>query len=119
MSGIAFDILLKVNKTFNCVVCTLDKQHKTPINKAPAECAKKVLEFIHTDVCGPVQVKSIGGAYYTICFIDDYCRFGAIYFMKTKDEAESKLADYIAWAELQTGKRVKRIRCDRGGEYSS
>lgn len=39
------------------------------------ERAKKPLELVHTDVLGPVEVESLGGARYAIGFTDDYTRW--------------------------------------------
>ena len=38
--------------------------------------AKEVLELVHSDVCGPMSVPTIGGYEYFIMFMDDYSRFG-------------------------------------------
>jgi hypothetical protein len=34
--------------------------------------AKEILELIHSDICGPMQTLSIGGAKYFLTFIDDF-----------------------------------------------
>ncbi|MCR9067183.1 MAG: hypothetical protein NXI00_24670, partial [Cytophagales bacterium] len=43
--------------------------------KRPKVKSKKILELIHSDVCGPMQVESFGGSRYIVTFIDDYTRF--------------------------------------------
>jgi hypothetical protein len=36
---------------------------------------KDVFELIFTDVCGPMQTRSLGGAYYYFLFVDDCTRY--------------------------------------------
>ena len=43
--------------------------------------AKKPLELIHSDLCGPLNVKARGGFEYFISFMDDYSRYGYLYLM--------------------------------------
>ena len=81
--------------------------------------AKDLLELVHTDVCGPINVKARGGYEYFITFTDDYSRYGYIYLMHRKSEAFEKFKEFRAEAEKQLGKSIKILRSDRGGEYLS
>jgi hypothetical protein len=42
-----------------------------------------------------------------------------IYFMKTKDEVFSRFQEFKALVENQTGRKIKVLRSDNGGEYTS
>jgi len=44
------------------------------------------LELVHTDVCGPMNLSSVGGNKYFLTFIDDFSRKTWIYLLKSKDE---------------------------------
>ncbi|KRX55804.1 Retrovirus-related Pol polyprotein from transposon TNT 1-94 [Trichinella sp. T9] len=79
--------------------------------------SKEVLELVHSDICGPMQVTSVGGARYFLSFIDDFSRKSFVYFLKHKNEALPKFKDFIAVVERQTSKRVKCLRTDNGREY--
>ena len=48
------------------------------------------LQLVHSDVCGPMQTQSIGGAKYFVTFIDDYARCCAVDFMKHKSGVPEK-----------------------------
>ncbi|KAA0056672.1 ty1-copia retrotransposon protein [Cucumis melo var. makuwa] len=61
---------------------------------------------------------SRGGKNYYVSFVDDYSRFTKIYLIKIKNEAGSMFLKFKAKSENQLGKRIKRLRSDRGGEYS-
>jgi transposase InsO family protein len=52
-------------------------------------------------------------------FIDDFSRKTWIFFMKTKDEVFIRFQEFKAQVENQTRKRIKVLRSDNGGEYSS
>ncbi|CAL9018208.1 unnamed protein product, partial [Prunus brigantina] len=81
--------------------------------------AKHPLELIHTDVCGPMQNESIGGNRYFITFIDDYSRMCWVYFLRNKSSVISVFKKFKAFVELQSGFNLKKLRSDRGGEYTS
>ena len=89
---------------------------KRPFNAKGCR-AKDLLKLIHSDVCGPMSVQARGGYEYFITFTNDYSRFGYVYLMKRKSEAFEKFKEFRAEVVNQSGKRIKAIRFDRGGEY--
>src|SRR5437667_9465455 len=50
----------------------------------PATRATEPLELIHSDLCGPIDPTSFGGAINFLLFTDDYTRFTHIYPLKRK-----------------------------------
>lgn len=74
---------------------------------------------MHTNVCEPINIRARGGYEYFITFTDDYLRYGYIYLMHGKSEAFEKFKEFRKEAEKQSGKSVKTLRSDRGGEYLS
>ena len=44
-----------------CEGCMKGKQHQLPYPKSSSSCITDVLETIHTDICGPMNMDSIGG----------------------------------------------------------
>ena len=82
-------------------------------------CASVILERIHTDVCGPFSVASIEKHMYYVNFVDDYSRICWIFFMQKKSETFSKFCEFNALVEKESGKQVKALRRDNGGEYIS
>ena len=63
---------------------------KTPFS-GTLERATDLLEIIHTDVCGPMNVEARGGYRYFLTFTDDLSRYGYIYLMKHKSEIVEKV----------------------------
>ncbi|KAD5961360.1 hypothetical protein E3N88_12833 [Mikania micrantha] len=101
-----------------CAGCQYGKAHQLPYKPATVH-SKGPLDLVHTDVFGPVNKKSIGGMVYMIEFIDDYSKFVWVYFMQSKSEALAKFKEFRLVAERETGRKVKVLRSDNGGEYMS
>ena len=78
-----------------------------------------LLELVHTDVCGPINIKTHGGYEHFITFINDRSRYGYIYLMHQKSDSFEKFKEYKTEVEKQLGKPIKTIRSDRGGEFLS
>ena len=106
----------------NCESCALGKMHRQPFPKRGSYCATQPLEIIHTDLCGPIQVESLGGSRYILMFTDDYSRYTVVYCLKSKDQTLPKFIENVSLMEKQTGlgeRQVKVVRSDNGGEYTS
>ena len=78
-----------------------------------------ILDLIHSDVCGPMSSVSLSGYEYYVTFIDNYSKKTWIYFMKTKDEVFSRFQEFKALVENQTRRKIKTLRSNNGGEYTS
>ena len=113
-------LLEKINdESFDkCESCISGKMTKKPF-KNRIERASDLLGLIHTDVCGPLRHVSRRGASYFVTFTDDYSRYGYAYLLKHKHEVFETFKVFKAEVELQTGKKIKALRSDRGGEYLS
>ena len=81
--------------------------------------ASVILERIHTDVCGPFSVASTAKHRYYVIFFYDYSRRCWILFMQKKSDTFSKFCEFKALVEKESGKQVKALRSDNGGEYIS
>ena len=75
--------------------------------------------MVHSDVCGPMPHQSLGGASYFVSFIDDSTRKVWAYPIRTKDRVFSIFNDWLAMVEHQTGRKLKCLRTDNGGEFKS
>jgi hypothetical protein len=101
-----------------CKGCTLGKNIKKPF-PSNNNRSKEILDLIHSDVCGPVPVISLGGSLYYVIFIDDYSRKTWLYLLKSKDEVFNKFQEFKAEIENLTNKKIKTLRTDNEGEYTS
>lgn len=61
----------------DCDVCTLGKMHREEFPVRVERKQRDILELVlvFTDLCGPMQTKSLGGALYFLLFIGDCTKF--------------------------------------------
>ena len=103
-----------------CKYCVMGKQCKVSFKVPSKENGSKgLLDYIHSDVWGPAPTRSNGGARYFVTFMDDFSRKVWVYFMKEKAEVLEKFKEWKAEVENQTGRKIKYLRSDNGGEYKS
>lgn len=111
-----------------CEGCIMGKQHRTPNPKASLTRATRPYCTVHSDVCGPMSVNSLGGSRYFVTFIDDFTRYTHVYFLKQKSEVLEKFQEFVNFTTNKTEKqvtnlvttnRVQNLRSDNGGEYES
>ena len=102
-----------------CEPCVKGKMARKPFKPVGAIKSNRVLELIHTDVCGPMKTVSIGGSRYIVTFIDDYSRYSFVYFVAEKSDVFSKFREFEARVTNQTGLSIGTLRSDGGGEYVS
>ena len=70
----------------------------------------------HVVVCY-IETKSHFGEQYFVTFIDDHNRKLWAYVLKTKDQVLSVFKKLHARVERETGRKLKAVRADNGGEY--
>ena len=66
-----------------------------------------------------MSAASIDRYKWTATYLDDHTRYGMMFFLKHKDEQFDAFKTYKAWAERQTGRKLKTICTDRGSEFLS
>ena len=76
-----------------------------------------MLQLVHSDVCGPLKVKSFCCTLYFVTFIDDCSRKLWVYALKTKDQVLEKFKEFHALVERKTSEKLKCVHSDNGGEY--
>ena len=54
-----------------------------------------------------------------LLFVDDYSRMMIFMFLKQKSDAFQMFKWYLARVEKETGKNLKCLRSNRGGEFTS
>lgn len=101
-----------------CETCIGGKLHRSHFETSKSH-AKEPLELVHSDVCGKMREKSIGGAEYFLTFTDDKTRYTWVYPLKTKDLVFDHFLKWKALVENSSGKKLKTLRTDNGGEYTS
>lgn len=101
----------------NCTACLEGKMSAKPYPSGQAHRAESPLELVHSDVCGPIQEASFGGAKYIVTFTDDFTRKSFGYLIKNKSEVMPSFINFKGLVEKQLGLPIKILRSDNGGEY--
>jgi hypothetical protein len=101
-----------------CKGCAMGKYTKTTFLNSDSR-TRGILDLINSYVCGSMSSISLSGYEYYVNFIDDHLRKTWIFFMKTKDEVFSQFQEFKALVENHTGRKIKSLRSDNGGEYNS
>ena len=98
-----------------CEHCLAGKTTRLPFGKA--KIAISPLQLIHSDICGPLNVRARHGADYFITFINDFTRFGHVYLISHKSGALGCFKRYTNLVEINV--KIQTLRTDRGREYLS
>ena len=91
-----------------CESCLEGKMTKRPFT-SKGHKAKEVLELVHSDLCGPMNIQAKGGFEYFVTFVDDYSRYGYTYLMRQKSECFEKFKEFKAETEKHHGKYIKTL----------
>lgn len=114
-----------------CDDCIIGKGHRTTFPKQSKTKTSQLLELIHSDVNGPLEVPSLGNSRYFITFIDDFSRWTTVFMMRKKSDALECFKKFHSMVQNLTGSSVrasstnsrpvtiKKLRTDNGGEYVS
>ncbi|GBL88822.1 Retrovirus-related Pol polyprotein from transposon TNT 1-94 [Araneus ventricosus] len=98
--NMVYGMNFKPNDTLtDCKVYIQGKQTATPFSKESKNRSSQLLSIIHSDLCGPMRVESIGRSFYFATFIDDCSRFVNVYFLRSKDDAKSAFLEFKAYIE--------------------
>jgi transposase InsO family protein len=100
-----------------CRSCIMGKHARSPF---PSRSSKrtKPLELVHSDLAES-HVLSYGDGKYALTFVDDATHHASVFILPNKKAATvlEAFKDFQAWAERQSGHKVKELRTDRGTEY--
>lgn len=105
--------LQNFDEKLDCDVCLRGKMTRTLFLKK-SECQTKILDLVHTDVCGPMREIFLGGARYFVEFIDDCSSWCEIRLLKLKVQGNDRVR-----VENQKGVKLKCLQSDNGCEYTS
>jgi hypothetical protein len=101
-----------------CKGCAQGNNINNPFSKSDNK-VEGILELIHSYVCGPIPSTSLSGYVYYVSFIDDYSCKNWVYFLKSKDELFGKFKKFKALIENLSKRKIKKLRLDNGGKYTS
>ena len=116
VNGFDFDMTKEINF---CESCVEGKHHRRHFPTIGGKRSVEPLGLVHSDVCGKISTESLSGAEYFLTFIDDTTRYVWVYVLKRKDQVFERFLEWKALVEKSTGRKLKALRTDNGGEYTS
>lgn len=106
-----------VNSEFSCEACDIGKITRKNHPTVNVDQSSKILELLHVDLCGPIQIESLGKSKYFLTIVDDFSGMYFTAFLKRKNEACDVLSGFIIKYENQMNSKVCKIRSDCGLEF--
>jgi len=83
------------------------------------QVTSKVLELLHMDLIGPMQVESIGGKIYAFVVVDDFSIFTWVNFIREKSDTFEVFKDLCTQLQREKDSAIVRIRSDHGTEFEN
>ncbi|KAH9684587.1 hypothetical protein KPL70_013604 [Citrus sinensis] len=111
-------VILQGVRRHNLYYLKGDKKTRVKFGTANHD-TREILEYVHSDVWGPTKTASIGGSHYFVTFVDDFSRRVWVYTMRAKDEVLEIFVKWKKLVETQVGRKIKVLRSDNRGEYTS
>lgn len=102
-----------------CDGCLIGKQRRASFPPQAKYRVEHAIELVHGDLCGPIAPATPSGNKYFLLLGDDICRFMWLRMLSSKDQAPAVIKNFQAAVEVETGRKMKTLRTDRGGEFTS
>jgi transposase InsO family protein len=86
-----------------------------PLTDVMIECPS---ELLHKDIVGLARVRSAGGKWYVLVFVDDYSRYACVFFLEEKGETFGFVRDLVLRLRSERHEDAIRAICrDNGSEF--
>jgi hypothetical protein len=99
-----------------CSICKECKLKALPFN-SHFKKVDAVLDAIHMDLVGPFPTQSRSGYLYFLTLIDQFSGYRSVKFVRSKSNAFGRFKDFKAESEKQTGRVLRMLVSDGGGEF--
>jgi hypothetical protein len=113
----------------NCLTCISCKAKKAVIGiktANPSRKAKAIMDCWHVDLAGPfakmekntrLRLPSIEGKTYILVIVDEFSRYVMAVPITKKSDGTAELIAMIKRRQVSSGKTLKRLHSDGGGEF--
>jgi len=99
--------------------CQISKQTRMSHPRLEHQVTSKVLELLHMDLMGPMQVESIGGKRYAFVVVNDFSRFTWVNFIREKSDTFDVFKDLCTQLQREKDSAIVRIRSDHETEFEN
>jgi hypothetical protein len=119
-TGMVTGLVLEDKNPEFCVGCAYGKNHRSEFPWTdPRTRSEYPGDLVHSDLCGPMQVPSLGGALYFVLFKDDATGFRVVECIKSKPDTLGSFKRFISQLKRDIGRSLKILRSDRGTEFTN
>ncbi|CDO78192.1 hypothetical protein BN946_scf184635.g2 [Trametes cinnabarina] len=102
-----------------CEACVRGKQTTVPYPKQSETIVEEIGDLAVMDTWGEASTQGLKGERYFWAFTDVKSRWSEVAFGRHKSEVFEHFKAYKALVENKFGRKLKKIRCDNGGEFLS
>ncbi|KAG6617012.1 Integrase catalytic core protein [Phytophthora cinnamomi] len=106
-------------KSSQCRGCQQGKMVQKPFPSNSNKRKYKPFEFLHFDICGPMEEESLGGSRYLLLITDEASGCMSGFCLRARSESEGCLRRFITKVEKQFDARVKFVRHDGAKEFAT
>lgn len=108
--------ILKCEGRDFCDICVQGKLVNRPFPGTRPRTTR-VLQRIHSDVCGPIKPTAYNGVKYILTLLDDYSHYTIVFGLKKKSGVFNCLQSFVARVNAKFGQGISEFRCDNGTEF--
>jgi transposase InsO family protein len=101
----------------SCPTCAKANISQNPFPQKASHRATRLLERIHSDICGPLPI-SYRSYRYFILFICCHSRYIFLYFLKSRSEAAQRFIEFRSQAETFSREKIAILRVDNAPELT-
>jgi transposase InsO family protein len=102
-----------------CSGCATTKLKRRPFPTQAKRRADGLLDLVHGDICGPISPAAAGGKEFFLLLVDDHSRYMWLSLLANKSDALAAVQQFQARVEVETGRRLRVLRTDNRGEFTS
>ncbi|KAG5462880.1 MAG: hypothetical protein BJ554DRAFT_3056 [Olpidium bornovanus] len=102
-----------------CQWCQQAKQTREAFSKERRDREnQQVLLVVSSDLCGPLTAAR-DGSRYSVTYTDEASNYTVLVNLKSNADTLKSFKDVLAWMKRAAGQKLKGLRSDGGGEYTS
>ena len=102
-----------------CSTCEKVKQTIANFKSKQISSVSSLLQLLHMDLFGPINVQSHAGKKYTLTIIDEYSSYTWVFFLRSKGDPPDEIISFVKKMEVLNKLTVHSIRSDHGTEFKN
>jgi len=105
---------LEITEGSICGECQVGKQTRMSHPWLEHQGTSKILELLHIDLMGPMQVANIGGKRYVLVVVEDFSKFTWVNFIREKSDTFESFKELCIQLQREKDRGSVRIKSDHG-----